>query len=53
MNSGAKLFYAIGTFFVVVTVFYFIVTSSVEDSGNVMGVEWAGGTGLVLSLIHI
>ncbi|WP_408925973.1 cytochrome c oxidase subunit 4 [Corynebacterium sp. YSMAA1_1_F7] len=51
MTSGAKLFYAIGTFFSVVTVFYFIVTHSVNDAGNVMGVEWAGGTGLVMATL--
>lgn len=51
MNSGAKLFYSVGTFFIVVTVFYFIVTSSVDDAGNIMGVEWAGGTGLVMATL--
>lgn len=51
MAPGAKLFYAIATFFGVVTVVYIIATSLVKDSGSLMGLEWAGTTGLVMAFL--
>lgn len=51
MTSGAKLFYGIGTFFVVVTVIYVLATMYVDDKGSLMGLEWAGATGLTMATL--
>ncbi|HJF11852.1 cytochrome c oxidase subunit 4 [Corynebacterium falsenii] len=51
MTSGAKLFYAVGTFLGVATVLYILATIYLNDSGNLIGLEWAGATGLVMSTL--
>ncbi|MBF0580743.1 MULTISPECIES: aa3-type cytochrome oxidase subunit IV [Corynebacterium] len=51
MAAGAKLFYAIATFFGVVTIVYMVATSLVKDSGSLQGLEWAGGTGLFMAFL--
>lgn len=51
MTSGAKLFYALATFFGIMTVIYILATIYLKDSGNLLGLEWAGATGLVMSTL--
>lgn len=51
MTSGAKLFYGIAVFLGIVTTVYIIATSMVKDPGSLMGLEWAGTTGLVMSTL--
>ncbi|RAV34571.1 aa3-type cytochrome oxidase subunit IV [Corynebacterium heidelbergense] len=51
MTSGAKLFYGIATFFGIVTVIYILATIYFKDSGSLVGLEWAGATGLVMAFL--
>ncbi|MEJ5928903.1 cytochrome c oxidase subunit 4 [Corynebacterium sp. H128] len=49
MKSSAKIMYGLAAFLVVVTIVYIVSTMHVSDAGNLQGMEWAGGTGLVLA----
>ncbi|WP_291314237.1 cytochrome c oxidase subunit 4 [Corynebacterium sp. UBA2622] len=49
MGTGSKVFYAIGTFLLLMGVFYILATMWVGDDAYLFGVEWAGGIGLVLA----
>ena len=49
MGTGAKIFYALGTFFVIVAVIYAVATSYIGDDAYLSGYEWAGGVALVLA----
>ncbi|MCQ9352277.1 cytochrome c oxidase subunit 4 [Corynebacterium sp. 153RC1] len=51
MNASAKIMYSLTAFLAVVTVIYFIATTYVQDSGNIIGLEWAGATALALSTL--
>ena len=51
MRQTAKLMYGLAAFLVVMTVLYFFATSKLNDNGNAQGIEWAGGTGLVLATL--
>ena len=51
MTSGAKLFYAVGTFLASATALYILATIFLKDSANLIGLEWAGATGLVMSTL--
>ncbi|WP_313503545.1 aa3-type cytochrome oxidase subunit IV [Corynebacterium variabile] len=51
MRQTAKLMYGLAAFLVVLTVLYFFATSKLNDNGNGQGIEWAGGTGLVLATL--
>lgn len=51
MRQTAKLMYGLTVFLGVMTVVYFVTTAKLNDSGNVQGIEWAGGTGLVLATL--
>ncbi|MCQ9342255.1 cytochrome c oxidase subunit 4 [Corynebacterium kozikiae] len=51
MNASAKIMYSLTAFLAVVTVIYFIATTYVQDSGNIIGLEWAGATALTLSTL--
>lgn len=49
MGTGSKVFYAIGTFLLLMGVFYILATMWVGDDAYLFGVEWVGGVGLVLA----
>ncbi|WKD57337.1 Cytochrome c oxidase polypeptide 4 [Corynebacterium capitovis DSM 44611] len=49
MGTGSKVFYAIGTFLLLIGVFYILATMWVGDDAYLFGVEWVGGVGLVLA----
>lgn len=51
MRQTAKLMYGLAAFLVVMTVLYFFATSKLNDNGNGQGIEWAGGTALVLATL--
>lgn len=51
MNASAKIMYALTAFLAVCTVIYFVATAYVHDSGNIVGIEWAGGTALALAVL--
>lgn len=51
MTSGAKIFYGLGLFLGIMAALYITVTMLVKDAGNVLGVEWAGATGLVMATL--
>lgn len=51
MTSGAKLFYGIALFFGVMDVFYILATIFLKDSANLIGLEWAGATGLTMAFL--
>ncbi|HIW96632.1 MAG TPA: cytochrome c oxidase subunit 4 [Candidatus Corynebacterium gallistercoris] len=51
MTSGAKLFYGVATFLGIATVLYILGTIFLNDAGNLIGLEWAGATGLVMSTL--
>lgn len=51
MNASAKIMYGLTAFLAVCTVIYFVATAHVHDSGNIVGIEWAGGTALALSVL--
>lgn len=49
MGIGSKVFYGIGTFLLVMAVFYAFATNFVADDAYTVGYEWVGGVGLVLA----
>ncbi|SDR86221.1 cytochrome c oxidase subunit 4 [Corynebacterium timonense] len=49
MGTGSKVFYSIGTFLLLIGVFYIMATGWVGDDAYLFGVEWVGGVGLVLA----
>ncbi|WP_342320068.1 cytochrome c oxidase subunit 4 [Corynebacterium mayonis] len=49
MGTGSKVFYAIGTFLLLMGVFYIMATMWVGDDAYLFGVEWVGAVGLVLA----
>ncbi|MDY5786190.1 MULTISPECIES: cytochrome c oxidase subunit 4 [unclassified Corynebacterium] len=49
MGTGSKVFYAIGTFLLLMGVFYILATMWVGDDAYLFGVEWVGAVGLVLA----
>lgn len=49
MGTGARVFYAIGTFLAMMAVFYIIATSWVGEDAWLFGLEWIGAVGLVLA----
>lgn len=49
MGIGSKVFYGIGTFLIVMAVFYAFATNFVADDAYQFGYEWAGGVGLILA----
>ncbi|WP_414120109.1 cytochrome c oxidase subunit 4 [Corynebacterium nuruki] len=51
MKQTAKIMYALATFMVIMTVLYFVATSQLSDSSTGKGIEWAGGTGMVLATL--
>ena len=51
MTSGAKLFYGIALFFGVMDVFYILATIFLKDAASLMGLEWAGATGLTMAFL--
>ncbi|AEI09115.1 cytochrome C oxidase polypeptide 4 [Corynebacterium resistens DSM 45100] len=51
MTSGAKLFYGIALFFGVMDVFYILATIFLKDSASLIGLEWAGATGLTMAFL--
>ncbi|MGP9609577.1 aa3-type cytochrome oxidase subunit IV [Corynebacterium sp. AOP36-E1-14] len=51
MRQTAKLMYGLSLFLTVMAVVYFYATSQLNDGENVQGIEWAGGTGLVLATL--
>ena len=51
MKSTASIFYGLTIFLVVMSFIYFFAVSYVADAGNPAGIEWAGGTALVVSAL--
>jgi len=51
MTSGAKLFYSLAVFFLVMDVLYILGTKYLAETNRVMGTEWAGVTGFSLALL--
>lgn len=51
MKQTAKIMYALATFMLIMTVLYFVATSQLSDSSTGKGIEWAGGTGMVLATL--
>jgi hypothetical protein len=51
MKQTAKIMYALATFLIIMTVLYFVATAQLNDGGNGQGIEWAGGTGMVLATL--
>ncbi|KGM19467.1 MULTISPECIES: aa3-type cytochrome oxidase subunit IV [Corynebacterium] len=51
MTSGAKLFYGIAMFFAAMDVFYILATIYLKDSASLIGLEWAGATGLTMAFL--
>ncbi|AWB84376.1 cytochrome c oxidase subunit 4 [Corynebacterium liangguodongii] len=49
MGPGSKVFYALGTFLGLMSVFYILATNWVGDDAYLFGVEWVGSVGLVLA----
>ncbi|WP_288831338.1 cytochrome c oxidase subunit 4 [uncultured Corynebacterium sp.] len=49
MGTGSKVFYAIGTFLLLMGVFYILATTWVGDDAYLFGIEWVGSVGLVLA----
>ena len=49
MGTGARVFYAIGTFLALMAVFYIIATSWVGEDAWLFGLEWIGAVALVLA----
>lgn len=50
MKSTSRIFYGLTMFLFVCNVVYIIGTKYVHDAGYLIGTEWAGTTGLVLSM---
>lgn len=51
MRQTAKLMYGLTLFLTLITVVYFYATSQLNDAGSMQGIEWAGGSGLVLATL--
>ncbi|WP_295645619.1 cytochrome c oxidase subunit 4 [uncultured Corynebacterium sp.] len=51
MTSGAKLFYGIALFFGVMDLLYILATIFLKDAGSLIGLEWAGATGLTMAFL--
>ena len=51
MGTGARVFYAIGTFLGLMAVFYIIATSRIGEDAWRGGMEWVGGAALVLATL--
>ncbi|MCI6205850.1 MAG: cytochrome c oxidase subunit 4 [Corynebacterium glucuronolyticum] len=51
MKSTAKIFYGLTIFLVVMALIYLFAVKYVEDAGYHTGIEWAGGTALVVSAL--
>lgn len=51
MTPGAKLFYGVATFMGTATVLYILGTIFLNDAGNLIGLEWAGATGLLMATL--
>lgn len=51
MTSGAKLFYGLSVFFLVMDVVYILGTKYLTETNRIQGLEWAGITGLTLALL--
>lgn len=51
MTSGAKLFYGIALFFGVMDLFYILATIFLKDAASLIGLEWAGATGLTMAFL--
>jgi len=49
MGTGSKVFYAIGTFLLLMGVFYILATTWVGEDAYLFGTEWVGSVGLVLA----
>ncbi|MEH0147639.1 cytochrome c oxidase subunit 4 [Corynebacterium sp. Q4381] len=49
MGTGARVFYAIGTFLALMAVFYILATSWVGEDAWLYGIEWIGAVALVLA----
>lgn len=49
MGTGSKVFYAIGTFLLLIGVFYIMSTAWIGDDAYLFGVEWVGGVALILA----
>ena len=50
MRSASKAFYGMALFLFIVTMVYIVGAINIYDTGSMTGVEWAGTTGLVLSV---
>lgn len=51
MTSGAKLFYGIALFFGVIDLLYILATIFLKDAASLIGLEWAGATGLTMAFL--
>ena len=51
MGTGSKVFYAIGTFLALMSVFYILATSWIGEDAYLFGIEWIGSVGLVLAAV--
>ena len=51
MKSTARIFYGLTIFLVVMSIIYFLAVMYVEDAGYHTGIEWGGGTALVVSAL--
>ena len=49
MGTGARVFYAIGTFLALMAVFYIISTAWIGEDAWLFGTEWVGSVALVLA----
>lgn len=49
MGTGARVFYAIGTFLGLMAVFYIISTAWIGEDAWLFGTEWVGSVALVLA----
>lgn len=49
MGTGARVFYAIGTFLGLMAVFYIIATTWIGEDAWLYGLEWIGAVALVLA----
>lgn len=51
MRSGAKIMFSIAAFLGLVSLVYIFGTMWVSDDGYLYGMEWAGGTAIVLAFL--
>ncbi|AZA11798.1 aa3-type cytochrome oxidase subunit IV [Corynebacterium gerontici] len=49
MKATSKIMYGIAVFMFIVSIIYVFATIHVEDTGNLVGYEWAGGVSLFLA----